>query len=250
MKKQWWRYSEEHLLDFRICDLDLSLEKSFVYPLIQQVLKELENKGIMFKPHFWISNEWHTPDGIPGVGVPFFLMHPKLTKLERKRNVYVEGDTPEKCLKVLRHEVGHAIDNAYDIRRRKKRIKLFGKFTEKYYTTFYYYCPTSKDYVDNVGDGYAQSHPAEDWAETFAVWLDPNSDWRKKYADWPIALEKLEYIEDIVVNMNNINLINRSRKRNLPWYRIKKTLRNYYEKFKVVDAIPDCVKAKKRGVSK
>ena len=41
---------------------------------------------------------------------------------------------------------------------------------------------------------YAQAHPAEDFAETFAVWLQPGSSWRQRYEGWP-ALSKLEYVE-------------------------------------------------------
>ena len=40
---------------------------------------------------------------------------------------------------------------------------------------------------------YAQSHPDEDFAETFAVWLAPDSHWRERYAGWPV-LRKLEYV--------------------------------------------------------
>ena len=44
---------------------------------------------------------------------------------------------------------------------------------------------------------YAQAHPAEDFAETFAVWLTPRSQWRRRYRGWP-ALQKLEYIDELM----------------------------------------------------
>ena len=49
----------------------------------------------------------------------------------------------------------------------------------------------------NLANWYAQSHPIEDFAETFAVWLRPGSRWRSRYADWP-ALRKLEYVDALM----------------------------------------------------
>ncbi len=69
-----------------------------------------------FEPHFWLSAEWFSPDGVPGVAIPFYLAHPRLEKLERAQMLEVEGGTPDWCMKILRHEAGHAIDNAYRLR--------------------------------------------------------------------------------------------------------------------------------------
>jgi hypothetical protein len=44
---------------------------------------------------------------------------------------------------------------------------------------------------------YAQKHPDEDFAETFAVWLNPHSNWREVYADWN-CLNKLLYVDELV----------------------------------------------------
>ena len=49
----------------------------------------------------------------------------------------------------------------------------------------------------HLDDWYAQSHPDEDFAETFAVWLTPELDWRKRYAGWK-ALQKLEYVDELM----------------------------------------------------
>jgi hypothetical protein len=43
---------------------------------------------------------------------------------------------------------------------------------------------------------YAQKHPDEDFAETFAVWMTPRSNWRKRYQGWG-AMQKLKYMERI-----------------------------------------------------
>ncbi len=52
--------------------------------------------------------------------------------------------------------------------------------------------PGSRRYVHHLGEWYAQAHPTEDFAETFAVWLKPRSGWRKSYAEWP-AFHKLQH---------------------------------------------------------
>ena len=49
----------------------------------------------------------------------------------------------------------------------------------------------------HLDDWYAQSHPDEDFAETFAVWLTPGLDWRARYRDWN-ALQKLEYVDELM----------------------------------------------------
>jgi hypothetical protein len=54
--------------------------------------------------------------------------------------------------------------------------------------------------VLHLGHWYAQSHPVEDFAETFAVWLQPRARWRRDYADWP-ALAKLEYVDALMAEV-------------------------------------------------
>ena len=71
---------------------------------------------------------------------------------------------------------------------------------------------------------YAQSHPDEDFAETFAVWLNPQSDWRSRYADWP-ALKKLEYMDALMRDVADKKMLVRTRRRVDPLPSIRKTLR-------------------------
>jgi hypothetical protein len=99
-------------------------------------------------------------------------------------------------MKILRHEAGHAIENAYHLRRRRRRRELFGSTSEPY-PEMYLPRPYSKSFVINLDAWYAQAHPDEDFAETFAVWLNPDSKWRERYVDWP-ALKKLEYVDELM----------------------------------------------------
>ena len=101
----------------RMCDLPVRIEGTPLADRIEQLGSELAARGLRFRPHFWLSDEWFTPDGVPGVAIPFYLAHPRLMRLERKQMLEVEGGTEAWCMKILRHEAGHAIDNAYRLRR-------------------------------------------------------------------------------------------------------------------------------------
>lgn len=192
----WADWDDEALLDLRLCDLGVTIKGTVLEPRIEQIYDELAARQIKFRPHFWLSNEWFTPDGVPGVAIPFYLAHPRLSRLERNQMLEIEGGTHNWCIKILRHEVGHAIDNAYRLRLRRGRQKIFGRSSQKY-PEFYAPKPYSKSFVLHLDSWYAQSHPDEDFAETFAVWLAPNTDWRGRYSGWP-ALKKLEYMDELM----------------------------------------------------
>jgi hypothetical protein len=224
---EWESWDDERLLATRLCDLDLRLQGTFVEPLLEQVRAELRERGLLFQPHCWLSDEWFTPDGVPGIAVPFYLAHPRLARLEQNQMLEVEGGTPEWCLRILRHEVGHAVENAYHLRRRKRRVQLFGRSSERY-PEDYAPRPYSKSYVTHLGYGYAQSHPDEDFAETFAVWLTPGSDWAQRYAGWK-ALRKLSYVDELMRSLAGEPPKVTSRREVEPLAALRKTLREHYE---------------------
>jgi hypothetical protein len=192
----WTRLPDEELLQLRLCDLRLSIERSPLKPHISRLYDELEGRGIGFRPHVWLGEEWFSPDGVPGICVPFYLAHPRLEQLERRIMRKVEGGNARWLMRILRHEAGHALDNAYRLRRRKVWRELFGPASRPY-PRRYRARPGSRRYVHHLGEWYAQAHPTEDFAETFAVWLKPHSNWRTSYADWP-AFEKLRLVEELM----------------------------------------------------
>ena len=114
----WTRLSDEELLKVRLCDLRVSVERSSLQPHIRRLYAELDRRGIHFQPHVWLGEEWFSPDGVPGIAVPFYLAHPRLMRLERKMTREVEGSNVNWLMRILRHEAGHALDNAYRLRRR------------------------------------------------------------------------------------------------------------------------------------
>jgi hypothetical protein len=226
---EWASWPDDRLLDLRIADLNVTIEGSALEPRVTQLHAELAARGLTtFEPHFWLSGEWFSPDGVPGVAIPFYLAHPRLEKLERAMMLEVEGGTPEWCMKILRHEAGHAIDNAYRLRTRLRRQRVFGP-SYMQYPDYYTPKPYSKSYVLHLDSWYAQSHPDEDFAETFAVWLTPDADWRTRYADWP-ALKKLEYMDTLMTELAGKPMLVKSRRKLEPIQTLKKTLRAHYER--------------------
>jgi hypothetical protein len=223
---EWAAWDDERLLDLRLCELALRIEGSDLEDRIDELYRELEGRGLVFRPHFWLSDEWFCPDGVPGIAIPFYLAHPRLARLEMAQMREVEGGTREWCLKILRHETGHAIENAYRLRRRPRRRELFGR-TSQPYPDAYSPRPYSKSFVRHLDAWYAQSHPDEDFAETFAVWLTPGSDWRRRYARWP-ALRKLEYVDKVMAQIASRPPLETSRHRTEPLSSLRKTLRAHY----------------------
>lgn len=195
----WTRLDDEALLDLRLCDLNLSLRGSPVQERIRRLYRELAARGIAFRPHIWLAEEWFSPDGVPGFAVPFYLAHPRLTRLQRKMGGVAEGSNANWQMRILRHEAGHAFDSAYRLRRRARWRALFGNASRRY-PSQYRARPTSTHHVQHLGEWYAQAHPTEDFAETFAVWLQPKSGWRTRYAAWP-AQRKLDYVAEVAAEI-------------------------------------------------
>jgi hypothetical protein len=224
---EWAAWPDEKLLDLKLCDLGVRIEATDLEGRIEQLYGELKERGLRFRPHFWLSDEWFTPDGVPGTAIPFYMAHPRLARLELNQMLEVEGGTPEWCMRILRHETGHAIENAYALRRRRQRQELFGKSSEPY-PDYYTPKPYSKSFVLHLDTWYAQSHPDEDFAETFAVWLNPESMWRERYAEWP-ALKKLEYVDELMQEIAGQKPRVTSRERVDPLSRLRNTLRAHYK---------------------
>ncbi|MBL8890863.1 MAG: putative zinc-binding metallopeptidase [Planctomycetaceae bacterium] len=226
-KLDWDQLTDDQLLDCRMCDLPLDLEKSSLVGKIERLYEEMAARGLDFKPHFWLSDEWFAPDGIPGIAIPFYLAHPRLCQLERKLMLEVEGGSDEWCMKILRHETGHVLDTAFLLHRRKRYREVFGSYSDPY-PEYYRPHPKSRRYVVHLEPWYAQSHPAEDFAETFAVWLKPGGRWRTQYRGWP-ALKKLEYVDELMGSIVGAKPKVVSRKTIEPLRQIKRTLRDHYE---------------------
>ena len=225
----WATLTDHELLLWRISDLKIQLKGSLVEPFVHQLHDELSAKGISFHPSCYLTTEWLCPDKIPLIGVPFCLAHPRLFQLEKSMMLEVEGGTTDSCMKLLRHEAGHAINYAYKLYRRSRWRTLFGPFSTEYNVDEYYPRPYSRQYVTHLDDNYAQAHPDEDFAETFAVWLTPNKDWRAKYRGWS-ALKKLDYVDHLMRFIKDTPPVISTGKKLWPTNTVRATLHSYYKR--------------------
>lgn len=223
------KLDDEALLKTRICALGLSIQNTYLENCINQLNKELADKGLLFHPPCYLADEWLCPDGEPIIGIPFYLAHPRLKQLEKKMVLEVEGETIKECMKLLRHECGHAYNYAYKLHKKKKWCKTFGSFSEEYPDT-YIPRPYSKKYVRHIENCYAQYHPDEDFAETFAVWLTPDENWRERYKFWPAALAKLEYVGLLMNQIVGKDPIYTCHKKYWSADKLRQTLDYYYKK--------------------
>jgi hypothetical protein len=224
----WERLDDTALLTLRLDELGLKLATS---PVQEQLLKlgdDLDRRGIRFKPHFWFSTEWFSPDGIPGIAIPFYLGHPRLMRLERRMMGEAEGSNRRWRLRLLRHELGHAVDTAFALRRRRDWQQFFGHAAARY-SQNYVVRPRSKNHVLHLEHWYAQSHPTEDFAETFAVWLGPKTRWRAEYARWP-ALAKIEFVDRLMTELAGRRPTKRDRSHIAPITDNGRTLGEHYRR--------------------
>jgi putative zinc-binding metallo-peptidase len=222
------RLSDEELLRLRFCDLKLSVERSPLARHVRRLYTDLERCGLSVRPHVWLSEEWFSPDGVPGIAMPFYLAHPRLERLERRIMGEAEGGNSRLLMRILRHEAGHALDNAYRLRRRRNWRDVFGPASLPY-PARYRARAGSRRYVHHLGEWYAQAHPTEDFAETFAVWLTPKSGWRKSYADWP-ALHKLQAVDELIDSVRGRRAPVRNRIRIEPLEHNTRTLAQHYRR--------------------
>jgi hypothetical protein len=201
-----WETERYTLLNTRICDLKLELEQTLLYRCIQKLYSELESKKLFFRPPYYFTctgDEWGCPDRVPIMGIPFHLADNRLVRIEREMG-YTSYDRHD-LMVLLRHEAGHAINYAYELYDDPEWQDVFGDFYTTYPTNFKFkFNPFSRSYVKSQGEPkyYAQAHPDEDFAETFAIWLTPRSNWRNLYKKWP-SLKKLEYVDRVMYRLRN-----------------------------------------------
>lgn len=230
MKKiiPWDTISEEELLNTRICDLPLEIKGTWLEECIEHLYKELGGRGLVFQPECYLADEWLTPENETCIGIPFYLAHPVLTRLEKKIMFEAEGDTKPWCMKLLRHETGHAICYAYQFHKRASWRRVFGPSSLEYGET-YKYRPYSKNYVRYLDGYYAQYHPDEDFVETFAVWLTPDLNWRQQYQGWG-ALEKLEYVDRLMAEIKGKEPPVKNKNKYWHLRSLRLTLKSFYKK--------------------
>lgn len=220
-----WEQQRDALLGRRISELELRVQGSPVERLVDRLYDELSRRGLVFRPPVYLTDEWGCPEGVAAIGVPFFLADRRLERLEREHAVVLEEE--DDPMKIMRHEAGHAFNYAYRLHDRSDWRELFGPYSRPYRDR-YRVDPFSTEYVRHILGWYAQKHPDEDFAETFAVWLTPDLDWRARYDGWP-ALRKLEYMDAVMAEVGGIEVdVPRIRAEHLPVEVMHATLGEHY----------------------
>lgn len=189
-----WERERAQLLGLPISELGLSIRGSRVEQLVARLYDELAAREVAFRPLVYLSDEWGCPDGSPIIGVPFYLADERLERIEAEHAGAVEND--DEAMRYLRHEAGHAVNYAFLVHERTDFASVFGDYARPY-REHYATDPFSREHVRHILGWYAQKHPDEDFAETFAVWLTPGVDWRTEYVGWP-ALAKLEWVDAVM----------------------------------------------------
>ena len=196
-------FHEAHLTSTPIRNLGLTIAGTWLEGILTDFEKELHHMGIRrLRPRFYLTTEWGVPFDTIVIGIPWYLARPELTALHEHYTGYVEGVSREDILRYLRHEMGHVVNYGYQLYEQAEWVRHFGPIDKDYEEEFYPQ-PWSRQYVWHLPGWYAQKHPDEDWAETFAVWLTPGRDWRADYADWPVALAKLIYCDRTLAELKD-----------------------------------------------
>jgi hypothetical protein len=228
MQFAWADLPDNELLKLRICDLHVRLEASELEERVQQLHTELEARGLPVRPICYLGDEWFSPEGSPAIAIPFYLAHTRLKQLELHQMLEVEGGTDEWCMQILRHECGHAYDHAYQFSSREEWVEVFGDRDVDYQPETYRPRPYSKSFVRHLPNWYAQAHPDEDFAETFAVWLaSPAEQWRSQYHGWK-ALKKLELVDALMEHARSQPPVVVKARRLWEASRSRRTLEKYY----------------------
>lgn len=226
-----WETVRFELLKTRISSLHLTIEGSSLERFVARLRREMEAKRFRFRPPVYLTDSWGCPDRTPVIGIPFYLADSRLARLEEEQSGEIED--ARTIMMLLHHEAGHAVNYAYRLWRRPSWEEIFGRFTKPYRESFR---PDrmSRHYVRHLavfpyGRTYAQKHPDEDFAETFAVWLTPRSNWRERYRNWPV-IRKLLYVDRLMKDIRGKVPVSRRCQLLDPVGRMNLTLAEYYGK--------------------
>jgi hypothetical protein len=222
----------QEVLNKPIRDLGLKIEGSPLQRLVQQLYRELEQKRLMkFRPLCYLTDEWGCPSGEPVIGIPFYLADTDLALLEKEMN---DLEDQREIMMYLRHEAGHAFNYAYKLHQTPEWKQLFGSFRRPYHDN-YRPIPFSRNFVRHLAGWYAQKHPDEDFAETFAVWLTPRSAWRDRYRGWG-AMAKLQYMNRIARKLGNVDPLRRRGRTDITVDEMEATVAEFYQR--INDEVP------------
>lgn len=221
------------LLATRICDLVSPTRPAWMEAQIAALYADLERMGFRyFQPRVYWGDEWFSPQGLPVIAAPFYLADTRLMRVEEMTTqAPAEGGTPARCRMLLRHEAGHCFDHAYRIAESRGFRRVFGDPSSPYDPDAFVPDRTSQSFVRHLPGFYAQSHPDEDFAETFAVVITPTRA-RREWARGNSAVRrKLGFVEDLISKRAGKRpLVADDGSCDYAAQRMRSTLQRYYER--------------------
>jgi hypothetical protein len=231
-------FQESNLRTTHIRDLGLTIAGTPLEQIVQEFQHELDRLGLtQLRPRFYLSTEWGVAFGTIAIAIPFYLAKPELVELQAEHVGHIEGVSRADILRYLRHEMGHVVNYAFRLYEQQEWVKLFGSITQPYIEE-YRPQPFSRRFVRHLPGWYAQKHPDEDWAETFAVWMTPNSNWQQAYAGWPSALAKLVYCDRVMNEIRDREPPVKAEDRDEAVEDLTYSLHEYYDKLRMGDGLP------------
>lgn len=187
--------TKEEIFKSPISKVATEIKNPEVLRAIETLYKELDKVGIKHHPQVYLSDSWGCPDGVPVIGIPFYLASEELAEIEKEKIGRIESF--EEIMQIIRHESGHAFNYAHSLHKFSRWNDTFGAFEKPYEENFAPVVGSNK-FVRHLEGWYAQKHPDEDFAETFAVLITPGIDWRKLYKEGTKARKKLIYCSELI----------------------------------------------------
>jgi hypothetical protein len=225
-----WSRLHHKLLKSSVASLTPPIEDAGFDHLFARLDEELSSKDLKhLKIETYFGDEWFCPDQSTAIAVPFWLADKRLKSIERKMIGYVEGETDDEFMRLLRHEAGHCVEHAYRLSKRQDWRAIFGNPNRPYDPDNVMTTPEHPNYVENLSGGYAQTHPEEDFAETFAVWLDPGRNCWDDYRARPHVLQKLLYVDEVLAECASKKPKRRKFSKISQARRMRRTLMSYYQ---------------------
>ncbi|MAF90723.1 MAG: hypothetical protein CL674_05555 [Bdellovibrionaceae bacterium] len=184
----------------------MSVRQSEIGDWLREFEEELKAKNLPQKIRYCFGDEWYYIEGSNVIVIPFYLHSLKFANYLKRKSCHVEGLTKKSFLMLLRHEYGHYFECLFQTRKKAERRKLFGKNIK--YPKSYLPKEVKNEFVSHLPNQYAQSHPDEDFAESFAVVFKSEA-WQKKYPKNSVVFRKLNYVSKLIHSHKNL------KKRNL-----------------------------------
>ena len=192
--------SKTELLSTPVCDLGLRLPGTPLRSYVERALAETRECGVAIEPFFYLSDGYGCVQGTGNIGLGFWDATDLLRDVHHDARGYTRDEMD--LVLLLKHEIGHAFCYSHKLFQLPQFREVFG-IRGNFFATYpdhdrYLYDPYSLDHVNPDNDHYAQKHPDDDFAETFATYVDRTQAWRERYGNRSGALRKIGFVAELI----------------------------------------------------